>query len=73
MVWFGRRGGDYDPPLKPPANDNVASAVILPFPVKREPTDEECDALEVFKQVLAGLKPNETLVVYVVDENEEPV
>lgn len=73
MVWFGRRGGDYDPPLKKPAKEPIASAVILPFPVKREPQDQECDAVEVFKQVLAGLKPNETLVVYVVDENDEPV
>jgi hypothetical protein len=73
MVWFGRRGGDYDPPLKKPANDNVASAVILPFPVKRHPDDQECDAVEVFKEVLAGLKPNETLVIYVVNEDDEPV
>ena len=69
MVWFGRRGGDYDPPLKKP----FASAVVLPFPVKREPQDQECDAVEVFKRVLEGLKPNETLVIYVVNENDEPV
>ena len=76
MTWFGRRKGDYDPPLKKPANDNVVqfpNRLQIQEHMERVPMEEDCDAVEVFRQILAGLQPTETLVIYVVDENEELV
>ena len=44
-----------------------------PEHIERTPVEEDCDAIEVFRQILAGLEPTETLVIYVVDENDELV
>jgi hypothetical protein len=89
MTWFGRRKGDYDPPLVKPEPSNVVqlpkkqlrAPEFLKIPdrlrgpehIERQPAEEDCDAVEVFKQILAGLEPTETLVIYVVDENDELV
>jgi hypothetical protein len=76
MTWFGHRKGDYDPPLVKPAPDNVVKfpqRLRGPEHIERTPAEEDCDAVEVFKQILAGLEPTETLVIYVVDENDELV
>lgn len=76
MTWFGRRKGDYDPPLVKPAPDNVVQfpkRLQGPEYIERTPVEEDCDAVEVFKQILAGLEPTEMLVIYVVDENDELV
>jgi hypothetical protein len=73
LTWFGRRGGDYDPPMKKPVKEPVASAVILPFPVKRQPEDEDREAFEIFKKIMGELHPGETMVVYIVNEDDEPV